>query len=333
MNLWRYLVYLLLAAVLMLPMIVPLGLPFGEEIPNLSAPLARMETVAPRMPAAGEMAVKTGKIPPPGMGKMPPGGMKGAGGQQPAEPPIEATVPHPPPSDMAQNPTERLYRAIDSLPPSSLILLGVDFGASSQAEMLPLLSNITDHIFRGGRHLLVISLADQGPLLSSVTLHNVAARHNAVYGRDWALLGTIPGEETALLRFGRDIRSVFTVDLMGNPMEEMPLMNGVNNAVQISLAIDLSESEAMPVSYVKMLGSLGLPIGAALTASAAPNLMPYLQSRQILGLAAGLPGAAHYEMLSGKHGPGLAALDALSLGGILLILLIVVGNLTRIRSK
>ena len=271
MNLWRYLVYLLLAAVLMLPMVVPLGLPFGEEIPNLSAPMARMETVAPRMPSAGGM---TGKMPPPGMGKMPPGGMKSAGGEQPAEPPIEATVPHPPAPDMAQNPTERLYRAIDSLPPGSLILLGVDFGASSQAEMLPLLANITDHIFRGGRRLLVISLTDQGPLLSSVTLHNVAARHDAVYGRDWALLGTIPGEETALLRFGRDIRSVFTVDLMGNPVEDMPLMKNVNNAGQISLAIDLSEGEAMPVSYVKMLGSLGLPIGAALTASAAPNLMP-----------------------------------------------------------
>ena len=332
MNLWRYLVYLLLAAVLILPMVVPLGLPFGEEIPNLSAPLARMETVAPRMPAAGGMAGKSGTMPPPGMGKMPPGGMQGAG-EAPAEAPPEITAPHPPAPDMAQNPTERLYRAIDSLPPGSLILLGVDFGASSQAEMLPLLANITDHIFRGGRRLLVISLADQGPLLSSVTLHNVAARHDAVYGRDWALLGTIPGEETALLRFGRDIRSVFTVDLMGNLVEDMPLMHGVNNAGQISLAIDLSEGEGMPVSYVKMLGSLGVPIAAALTASAAPNLMPYLQSRQILGLAAGLPGAAHYEMLSGRRGPGLAALDALSLGGILLILLILVGNLTRVRSK
>ncbi len=332
MNLWRYLVYLLLAAVLMLPMMVPLGLPFGEEIPNLSVPLARMETTAPRMPSAGGMAGKPGGMPPPGMGTMPPGGMKGAG-ESPAEALIEATVPHPPAPDMAQNPTERLYRAIDSLPPGSLILLGVDFGASSQAEMLPLLANITDHIFRGRRRLLVISLTDQGPLLSSVTLHNVAALHDAVYGRDWALLGTIPGEETALLRFGRDIRSVFTLDLMGNSVEDMPLMKGVNNAGQISLAIDLSEGEAMPVSYVKMLGSLGLPIGAALTASAAPNLMPYLQSRQILGLASGLPGAAHYEMLSGRRGPGLAALDALSLGGILLILLIVVGNLTRIRSK
>jgi hypothetical protein len=324
-NLWRYLVYLLLAAVLMLPMFVPLGLPFGEEIPNLSSPMQRLETITPRMPATGGMAGKPVMMPPPGM--------MGGKGQQPAAAPITATVPHPPPPDMAQDPVERLYRAIDSLPPGSLILLGVDFGASSQAEMLPLLSNITDHIFRGGRHLLVIALVDQGPLLSSVTLRNVAARYNAVYGRDWALLGTIPGEETALLRFGRDIRSVFTVDLMGNKVEYMPIMQGVDNAGQISLAIDLSEGEAMPVSYVKMLGSLGLPIGAALTASAAPNLMPYLQSRQILGLAAGLPGAAHYEMLSGRRGPGLAALDALSLGGILLILLIVVGNLTRVRSK
>jgi hypothetical protein len=322
-NLWRYLVYFLLAAVLMLPMVVPLGLPFGEEIPNLSSPIQRLETITPRMPSTGGMAGKPG---------MPPHGMKGKG-QQPAETPIAATVPHPPPPDMNQDPVERLYRAIDSLPPGALILLGVDFGASSQAEMLPLLSNITDHIFRGGRRLLVIALVDQGPLLSSVTLRNVAARYNAVYGVDWALLGTIPGEETALLRFGRDIRSVFTVDLMGNRVADMPIMQGVDNAGQISLAIDLSEGEAMPVSYVKMLGSLGLPIGAALTASAAPNLMPYLQSKQVLGLAAGLPGAAHYEMLSGKRGPGLAALDALSLGGILLILLIVVGNILRVRSK
>lgn len=314
----RILVFILLAVVLLFPMVFPLSLPFGDEIPNLAAS-------APSLESSNRTRSYSGGMPPAGMMKK--GGMSSADAGVPEEVPFpEALVFRPKTPDLSLPPVERLYRTVDSLPPGTLVLVGVDFGASRQAEMLPLLADISRHILQGRRRMLVVALVDQGPLLATATLRNVSASLGSVYGTDWALLGIIPGEETALLRFGRDMRSVFTTDLFGAPIDTLPIMDGVNSVAQLSLAIDLSDGEGMPVSYIKMLGSSGLPIGAGLSASAAPGLMPYIQSGQIIGMAAGLPGAAHYERLGGGKGLGTSALDALSLGGAFILLLIVIGN-------
>ena len=61
--------------------------------------------------------------------------------------------------------------------------------------------------------------------------------------------------------------------------------------------------------------------------------MPFVQAGQVKGMLQGLRGAAEYELLSGSPGVASAGMDAQSLGHLLIIGFIVVGNVAYIMSK
>jgi hypothetical protein len=61
--------------------------------------------------------------------------------------------------------------------------------------------------------------------------------------------------------------------------------------------------------------------------------MPFVQAGQVKGLLQGLRGAAEYELLSGSAGIAAAGMDAQSLGHLLIIGSILVGNVAYFMSK
>ena len=48
--------------------------------------------------------------------------------------------------------------------------------------------------------------------------------------------------------------------------------------------------------------------------------MPFVVSKQIQGILAGMPGAAEYESLVGKPGIGTSGMDAQSLAHLIIVL-------------
>jgi hypothetical protein len=72
---------------------------------------------------------------------------------------------------------------------------------------------------------------------------------------------------------------------------------------------------------------------AAVTAVMATTYYPYLSSGQFSGLVGGLKGAAEYEELLAKPGLGVKGMEAQSLGHLLLIMLIIIGNLGLLKRK
>jgi hypothetical protein len=61
--------------------------------------------------------------------------------------------------------------------------------------------------------------------------------------------------------------------------------------------------------------------------------MPYVDSGQVAAILGGLRGAAEYEVISGLPGPSVAKMDAQSLGHVLVIGFIVVGNIAFFLDK
>jgi len=58
------------------------------------------------------------------------------------------------------------------------------------------------------------------------------------------------------------------------------------------------------------------------------DVMPYVQSGQVKGIIAGMPGAAEYEALIGSPGIGTSGMDAQSIAHLVIVLFIVFGNIT-----
>jgi hypothetical protein len=76
----------------------------------------------------------------------------------------------------------------------------------------------------------------------------------------------------------------------------------------------------------------GVPVGAGVTAVSAADAYPYLGSGQLIGLFAGMKGAAEYETALIKGGykllfhQAIKAMDAQSLGHLFIMIFIIIGN-------
>src|SRR5206468_1245272 len=79
------------------------------------------------------------------------------------------------------------------------------------------------------------------------------------------------------------------------------------------------------VQYVQ--NRYALRMVAVTTAVSTTDLAPYYQSGQLLGLVAGLSGAAEYELLVGHPSIGVEGAGVLNAGHLVVIVAIVLGNL------
>ncbi|MDD2505864.1 MAG: hypothetical protein PHQ78_00905, partial [Candidatus Cloacimonetes bacterium] len=86
-------------------------------------------------------------------------------------------------------------------------------------------------------------------------------------------------------------------DAEGRKLENLPIMKGINNYSEMNLAIEFSGSSAggMWITYART--KYGLNVAVGVTAVMAADEYPYLQSGQLIGMLAGLKGAAEYEKL------------------------------------
>ena len=63
------------------------------------------------------------------------------------------------------------------------------------------------------------------------------------------------------------------------------------------------------------------------------EVMPYVQSGQMVGVLAGMPGAAEYESLIGQKGSATSGMDAQSVAHLVIVLFIVLGNISYVIDR
>jgi hypothetical protein len=142
----------------------------------------------------------------------------------------------------------------------------------------------------------------------------------------------VAGMETALAAIGRDIHSVFPEDFFGNKTSELPLMQEIKG--MSDFAILLKSSGWNPDLHVRQLVTVyGIPMVANCTGIVAPGAQAYLSAGQIKGLVGALAGAAEYELLLGRPGTAVAAMDAQSTTHALTVLLVLLGNIGLYASR
>ena len=74
--------------------------------------------------------------------------------------------------------------------------------------------------------------------------------------------------------------------------------------------------------------TFGKPMSSGVTSIQVNEVMPYVQSGQMVGVLAGMPGAAEYESLIGQKGSATSGMDAQSVAHLVIVLFIVLGNIS-----
>lgn len=196
------------------------------------------------------------------------------------------------------NKVESIYNFIDALPAGAKpVLVSMDFDPSTAPELAPASVAIVQHCFRKNIPVVALTLHPQGPGLAQSIMATTAADFGKVYGEDWVFLGFKAGGGLVIRTIGEDIRQAFPQDYYNNPLDANPLMQSIVNYKDFSIVISLSGT-TIPATWVTFAHEqYGAVVAGGVTAVMAADFYPYLQTGQMIGLIAGLKGAAEYEKL------------------------------------
>ena len=232
------------------------------------------------------------------------------------------------PSPLAKN----LYDRVDALKPGDHLLVALDYDPSAIAELNPMAVAIFRHCFDKGIIPVVMTHWPNATDMAEKLLHEAAEsaqerlHHPVASGTDYVYLGYRPGGFALILRMGGSIQSAFDKDFYGKPTDSMPALKGVINLKNINLAIDIAAGNTVGWWIAYGSDRFHFPLGAGTTAVQAPDMYPFIQTGQLVGLLGGLRGAADYEQLVETPGTATKAMPAQSAAHILVIVLILITN-------
>lgn len=243
----------------------------------------------------------------------------------------------PVPLPLAVSPMVRdLYDAIERLPEGSIVLVSADYDPAGKPELEPFHVALTHHLARKNLRMVIINLWAAAPPLTEHVLEQAGLRttYGKVPGVDYVHLGFKEGRQIVMKSMGQSLRQTFPVDRDGTPVERIPLMAEVDHYEDFALLVNVSAGSPGLKEYVQVVQSrYRIPMVGACTAVSGPDYVPYYNAGQLLGLAAGMKGAAEYEKLVGRPGSATTGMAAQSASHLLLIAFIAFGNVMHFRAR
>ena len=225
--------------------------------------------------------------------------------------------------------TQGVYDAIAAVPDDQLILISTDWDASTEAETGPQTEAIIHACFQNGKRFAIMNLQPpMGVKLANDIAERVAADYGATYGVDWCNWGYKYGFDNVLIALAKNIPTTIGDDFHGNPVTDLPKMEGVEDIESIGLVVEITGLAGVTEMWIGLIqGVYGTPLASAYTAVMVPGYYPFLDSGQLKGMLNGAKGAAEMEVLVKRPDRASAIMPVQSWAHMLIIALIIIGNL------
>ena len=224
-------------------------------------------------------------------------------------------------------PARNYYQTVENVPDGSIVVLAGDYDPASAPELVPMTSASIRHLFRKNCRIIALQLWEGGPPLVDAALHRIGDELGKTYGVDYVNLGYKSGREAVMPSFGNSFSRTFPNDYSGTPVSTLPLMQQADNFSQTALFVNISAGYPGTKEWVQQVqGRFNVRMVSGSTAVQAPEIYPYLQAGQVLGLLGGMAGAAEYEKSIDHPGPATKGMDAQSSAHLFVVFLILLGN-------
>jgi len=232
-----------------------------------------------------------------------------------------------------------VFNEINKLNEGDKILLSFDYGPSTKPEIHPMSIAILKHLFAKNIQVYGFALWPDGNFMSTEAFSEVSHDYGKKYGIDYVNLGYKPGAEAVVKGIAADIRALYTVDLKGTPIDDIPMMKDVVNIEGFDFVFSLSAGFPGSTEWVQYAcDPKNIPLSTGVTSIQVTDILPYVENGQIRGILAGMPGAAEYESLveaalkemdlSVKPGKASGMMAAQSIAHVVIVLFIIFGNIT-----
>ena len=232
-----------------------------------------------------------------------------------------------------------VFNEINKLNEGDKILLSFEYGPSTKPEIHPMSIAILKHLFAKNIQVYGFALWPDGNFMSTEAFSEVSHDYGKKYGIDYVNLGYKPGAEAVVKGIASDIRALYTVDLKGTPINDIPMMKDVANITDFDFVFSLSAGFPGSTEWVQYAcDPKNIPLSTGVTSIQVTDILPYVENGQIRGILAGMPGAAEYESLvevelkemelSVKPGKASGMMAAQSIAHVVIVLFIIFGNIT-----
>ena len=236
------------------------------------------------------------------------------------------------PLSIDQQLTQPVYDWIERLKPGDIVIFDAAYGGGSDSELTPQLKAWFTHCLTKGVKVVGVAQWEAGATLAYESLKEVAAKMKAKgipaeYGVDWVHIGFKAGGQTTFRAMQNDFwKACGNIDWLKNDLSTLPLMQKVKKWDKESIKGFICYSAGSPgvPTFTTYFPDQDMYIGdVAVQVAGNSNL---LRSGQCKGILPGLSGAAQYEKLIGEPGLGVKLMDAQSLGHVIVIVLVILGN-------
>jgi hypothetical protein len=231
-------------------------------------------------------------------------------------------------------PVRGLYDAVENLEPGSYVWLAADYDPGSMPELYPMNVAFVEHLFSRDIKVICAALWPPGPPLAQRVFDDLASRYGKQYGVDYVNLGFKEGREAVMVSVAEDMQSTFPRDFAGTPWQDIPMLRDIHDLRDVDMIVCVSAGYPGIKEWVQQIATrYNLAIGGGVTAVSGPEMYPYIQSGQLVGLLAGMKGAAEYEQLVRKPGLGLSGMVAQSYVHVMVVVFIIFANVVFIIEK
>ena len=235
--------------------------------------------------------------------------------------------------------SKTVFDEINNLNAGDKVLLSFDYGPSTKPEIHPMTIALLKHMFSNDIKIYAFALWPDGTFMSTQAFSEVAQDFGKEYGIDYVNLGFRPGAEAVVKGIASDIPTLYTIDVKGTSIKDIPLMKDINNITDFDFVFSLSAGFPGTTEWVQFAcDPKNIPLATGLTSVMVTDIVPYVDSGQIKGILAGMPGAAEYESLVNdelkrlnkevKPGQATSMMAAQSIAHVIIVVLIIFGNIT-----
>ena len=228
--------------------------------------------------------------------------------------------------------TKSMFSFIENIKPGSTILISFDHESASFPEMKPLATAVVSHLLKRDVKIIAISLFPEGAGLGASLLRRLGEENKKTYGTDFVFLGFKPEPRATILGMGKSFSFVFPFDFYGTKTSDLPIMSADRYSDVVGV-ITIADG-SYPSHWIEYgAAKYELIVLSALAASMVTSYDPYVTSGQLHSILGGLRGAAEYESLLNVDGGGSRAMLAQTAAHIFIVLILIVGNISYLRSR
>jgi hypothetical protein len=236
-----------------------------------------------------------------------------------------------------------LFNEIENCPKDKIVLIHSTWDVGIQGECWGQYQAVVEHLLRRGVKFIVCSIdVPTAPEMAKKAMDSrevkaICKKYNRVYGVDWVQLGFTPSGSnfSTVQAMAKNFEAAYASDYIeSKPLSELPLTKKYRNIrdVQLIYAVGYGSDERW-LSFIR--GVYGTDVAFAAAGISTSGYYPYLQSHQIVGMLAGVRGAAEYEslvhtkygQLDPERGMGTRLIVPQAFCHMLIIVFVVLGNI------